>query len=174
MVRCIWDLSLSEEKLHGFNLLKIFLIQQEQDCLQLGLIKHLKIIQWHRYRSCIAIILLDTRRFQFFVFRKFVDKDLAFSRIFAFGQFTYPVTPLFNVTVSGMWFPDLNGYFAGPSFDYSLAENIDFSLFWQHFNSNINEERTRINIAFLRIEIQFLDFSYFCLITKKIKDGFGT
>ena len=34
-----------------------------------------------------------------------------------------------------MWFPDLKGYFAGPSIDYSLAENVDFSIFWQHFES---------------------------------------
>lgn len=82
-------------------------------------------------------------------------KDLAFSEFSAFAQYTYPVTPLFNVTVSGMWFPDLNGYFTGPSFDYSLADNIDFSLFWQHFNSKINGDRTRINIAFLRLKYSF-------------------
>lgn len=82
-------------------------------------------------------------------------KDLAFSRFSAFGQFSYPVTPLLNVSVSAMWFPDLKGYFAGPSIDYSLAENIDFSLFWQHFDSRMSGNRTRINIGFLRLKYSF-------------------
>ena len=82
-------------------------------------------------------------------------KDLAFSRFSAFGQFSYLVTPLLNVSVSAMWFPDLKGYFAGPSVDYSLTENVDFSLFWQHFDSKINDDRTRINIGFLRVKFSF-------------------
>jgi hypothetical protein len=82
-------------------------------------------------------------------------KDLAFSRFSAFGQYTYPVTPLFNISVSAMWFPDLKGYFAGPSLDYSLAENVDFSLFWQHFDSKMAGNRTRINIGFLRLKYSF-------------------
>lgn len=82
-------------------------------------------------------------------------KDLAFSRFSAFGSFTWAVNPLFNMTLSGMWFPDLDGYFAGPSADYSLSENLDFSLIWQHFDSRMNNERTRINLGFLRIKYSF-------------------
>jgi hypothetical protein len=54
-----------------------------------------------------------------------------------------------------MWFPDLKGYFAGPSLDCSLAENIDFSLFWQHFDSRMGVNRTRINMGFLRVKYSF-------------------
>jgi hypothetical protein len=82
-------------------------------------------------------------------------RDLAYSKLSAFGQFSYPVTPLLNVSLSAMWFPDLKGYFAGPSLDYSLAENIDCSLFWQHFDSKINDNRIRINIGFLRVKYSF-------------------
>jgi hypothetical protein len=82
-------------------------------------------------------------------------KDLAFSRFSAFGQYSYPVTSLLNVSVSAMWFPDLKGYFAGPSIDYSLAENIDFSLFWQHFDSRMSGTKSRINIGFLRLKYSF-------------------
>ncbi len=82
-------------------------------------------------------------------------RSLAFSRFSAFGQFSYPVTPLLNLSVSGMWFPDLNGYFAGPSMDYSLAENIDFSMFWQHFGYRNVSDRMRINLVFLRVKISF-------------------
>ncbi len=83
------------------------------------------------------------------------SKDLAFSRFSAFGQFTWAATPLLNLTVSAMWFPDLKGYFAGPSLDYSLAENLDFSLVWQHFNSKMSGTRTRINLGFLRLKYSF-------------------
>ena len=82
-------------------------------------------------------------------------KDLAFSEFSAFGQFTWAINPLLNLTVAGMWFPDLYGFFAGPSLDYSVAENIDFSLIWQHFNSLMAGERTRINLGFLRIKYSF-------------------
>jgi len=82
-------------------------------------------------------------------------KELAYSRFSAFGQFSYPVTPLLNLSVSAMWFPDLDGYFAGPSLDYSLAENVDLSIFWQHFENKIRSEKTQMNLGFLRIKVSF-------------------
>jgi hypothetical protein len=82
-------------------------------------------------------------------------KDLAFSRFSTYGQYSYPVTPLLNLSLSAMWFPELKGYFAGPSIDYSLAGNIDFSIFWQHFDSWMNNNRTRINLGFLRLKYSF-------------------
>jgi hypothetical protein len=82
-------------------------------------------------------------------------EDLAFSEFTAFGQFTWAATPLLGIGVSGMWFPDLEGYYAGPSVDYSLAENLDFSLIWQHFDGTMNEERTRLNLVYLRVKYSF-------------------
>jgi hypothetical protein len=82
-------------------------------------------------------------------------KDLAFSEFSAFGQFTWAVTPLMNMGISAMWFPDLKGYFAGPSFDYSLAENVDFSILWQHFKAEMSGSSTRINLVFLRVKYSF-------------------
>jgi hypothetical protein len=82
-------------------------------------------------------------------------KDLAFSKFSMFGQYSYPVTPLLNLSLSAMWFPDMKGYFAGPSIDYSLAGNIDFSLIWQHFDSRSGNKRTWLNIGFLRVKISF-------------------
>lgn len=82
-------------------------------------------------------------------------KKLAFSRFSAFGQFTWAITPLLNLTLSSMWFPDLKGYFAGPSLDYSLSENLDFSIIWQHFDAIMSGEKTRINLGFLRLKYSF-------------------
>lgn len=82
-------------------------------------------------------------------------KDLAFSEFSAFAQYSYPLTPVFTAGVSSMWFPDLNGWFTGLSADYSLAENVDFSILWQHFSSTVQSEKLRINIAFLRVKFSF-------------------
>lgn len=98
---------------------------------------------------------MDMTTFSSLYSEKISTKDLAFSRFSSFGQFSYPVTPLLNVSISAMWFPDLQGYFAGPSLDYSLAANVDFSLFWQHFEGQMTSTRTRINLGFLRLKYSF-------------------
>lgn len=98
---------------------------------------------------------LEIDNFNNFYSQNLSPKNLAFSEFSAFGQFTWAITPLLNTGVSAMWFPDLKGYFAGPSIDYSLAENLDFSLIWQHFNSIIADTKTRINLVFLRIKYSF-------------------
>ncbi|HEX2975180.1 MAG TPA: hypothetical protein VHO68_04520, partial [Bacteroidales bacterium] len=82
-------------------------------------------------------------------------KSLAFSKFSAFGSYTYPLTPLFNLGLSVMWFPDLKGYFSGLSADYSLAENVDFSFLWQHFLGTFGNRKTMMNILFIRYKISF-------------------
>jgi len=82
-------------------------------------------------------------------------KELAFSQLTPFGLYSYPLTPLLNLSISGMWFPDLEGYFAGASLDFSLAENVDFSLYWQHFTSQINNIVSDVNLGFLRLRYSF-------------------
>ncbi len=98
---------------------------------------------------------LELTNFTSFYSGNLSAKDLAFSEFSAFGQFTWAATPLLNLSLSAMWFPDLKGYFAGPSVDYSMAENIDFSLIWQHFNAEMGGSKTRINIGFLRVKYSF-------------------
>jgi hypothetical protein len=90
-----------------------------------------------------------------FYSRNLSAKDLAFSKFSAFGQFTWAVNPLINISASGMWFPDLDGFFAGPSFDFSLSEKVDFSLLWQHFDAELGGTRTMMNLAFLRVKYSF-------------------
>lgn len=87
--------------------------------------------------------------------RNFSSKDLAFSEFTAFGQFTWVVMPLLNLSMAAMWFPDLNGYYAGPAVDYSLAQDIGFSFIWQHFDASLNGERSKINQVFLRLKYNF-------------------
>lgn len=93
--------------------------------------------------------------FYSFVGGELSARDLAFSRFSAFGQFTWAVTPLINLSVSSMWFPDLEGYYAGPTLDYSVAENVDFSVVWQHFDAVMSGYETRVNLGFLRFRYSF-------------------
>ena len=97
----------------------------------------------------------DLESFSSLYFGTMSTKDLAFSKFSSFGLFSYPVTPLLNLSVSAIWFPDLNGYYAGPSLDYSVAENVDFSVYWQHFESKKNDINTSMNLGFLRVKFSF-------------------
>lgn len=98
---------------------------------------------------------LELSNFNSFYSGNLSAKDLAFSRFSAFGSFTWAASPLLNLTFFAMWLPDLEGYFAGPSMDYSLAENLDFSLIWQYFDAIMNDEKSRINLGFLRLKYSF-------------------
>jgi hypothetical protein len=82
-------------------------------------------------------------------------KDLAFSKFTAFGQLTWAATPLLSTGISAMWFPDLKGFFSGPSLDYSAAENLDFSLIWQHFKGEMGGVDTKMNLVYLRVKYSF-------------------
>jgi hypothetical protein len=93
--------------------------------------------------------------FSSFYLRSLSAKDLAFSVFSAFFSGSYTVTPLVNLSLSVMWMPDLKGYFIGPSFDYSIAENLDFSVIWQYFTSKMSGSQLRNNLGFLRFKYSF-------------------
>ena len=97
----------------------------------------------------------DLDNFGSLYFGTISTKDLAFSKFSAFGLYSYPVTPLLNISLSAMWFPDLKGYYAGPALDYSFAENVDLSIYWQHFESKNIDNKSTINLGFLRVKFSF-------------------
>jgi hypothetical protein len=78
-----------------------------------------------------------------------------------FVQASYPITPLLTTTLSGIYFPGINGYFINPSIDYSLSQNIDFSFLMQSFNGRLTNSNTgnkiwyAYNLAFLRLKLSF-------------------
>lgn len=98
---------------------------------------------------------LDLQSFTSLYTNNLSAKDLAFSEFSAFGQFTWAATPLLNIGLSAMWFPDLEGYFTSPSIDYSMAENVDFSLIWQHFKGETGGNKSKINLVYLRFRYSF-------------------
>lgn len=81
--------------------------------------------------------------------------QLAFSEFSAIGQLTWTPVPLLTISASAIWYPDLKGYFANATIDFSLAENVDFSLVMQHFDNVISGEETQINLGFIRIKYSF-------------------
>ena len=82
-------------------------------------------------------------------------RQLAFSEFSAVGQISYSPVPLLNISLAAIWYPDLEGYFAGPTIDFSLAENVDFTFLWQHFDSMIAGEDVIINLGYIRIKYSF-------------------
>ncbi len=83
-------------------------------------------------------------------------KNLSFSKFTAMLQASYPVTPLFNVSLAGMYFPDLKGVFVGPTLTYSLTDNLEFSLIMQSFSGKFSSNTSQTyNLAFLKMKWNF-------------------
>jgi hypothetical protein len=88
-------------------------------------------------------------------------KELAFAEHTLFISGSYQITPLFGATLAGMYFPDLKGYFFGPSLSYNVLNNIDLGFFVQYFNSeeedprNGNTFRQEVSMLFLRLKWNF-------------------
>jgi len=61
-------------------------------------------------------------------------KTLSFTEWNIFLMGSYPITPLLDASLAGMYYPDLNGFFIGPTLNYNVKQNIDLSLFIQYFN----------------------------------------
>ncbi len=88
-------------------------------------------------------------------------KSLTYTKYNAFGQFSYPINPILNATLAGMYFWDdfLKGAFLGPSLDLSLGDNLALSAYFQFFaftlNTGNNREWLTSNFAFLRLKWNF-------------------
>ncbi|MGD2035432.1 MAG: hypothetical protein PVF73_10275 [Bacteroidales bacterium] len=90
-------------------------------------------------------------------------KTMTFTKYNAFGQVTYPVTPLINATLGAMYFYDkmLTGFYTGPSVEVSLTDNLGLSAFFQFFAfqydspNTTDKEWTKSNFAFLRLKWNF-------------------
>lgn len=83
-------------------------------------------------------------------------KNLSFSKFTAMLQGSYPISPLLNLSLAGMYFPDIDGYFIGPSLNYSLTENLEFSILAQSFTGKFLVGSTQTyNFAFLKMKLNF-------------------
>jgi hypothetical protein len=87
-------------------------------------------------------------------------KNLGFSEWSIFSSISYPITPLINASLAGMYFPGLKGFYIGPSFDFSLSDNLAASLIIQEFSMEQENfagslERNNIFIGYARIKWSF-------------------
>ncbi len=88
-------------------------------------------------------------------------KNLSFTEYNFFLNVMYPITPLLNITLSGMYYPKIKGYFISPSIAYSLSSKLDFSLIAQTFSGGFPNQfsgeisRQIFNMIFIRMKYNF-------------------
>ncbi len=97
--------------------------------------------------------------FEEFYYQPLSVKNLSFTDYNFFLQTTIPVTPLLTFTISGIYMPKVNGYFAGPSLEYSLTDNLFVSFLVQKFYMELNQptgtQKVNLTFAFLRLKLNF-------------------
>ena len=84
-------------------------------------------------------------------------KQLAFTEHTLFASLSYPITPLIQATLAGMYFPELKGVFTGPSLSFNAFENVDLGFFIQYFNAEMPDGSGRqdLTLGYLRIKWSF-------------------
>ncbi|MEA3443721.1 MAG: hypothetical protein U9R19_03245 [Bacteroidota bacterium] len=82
-------------------------------------------------------------------------KTLSFSEYSIMAQSSYTFNPLLSGTMAVMYYPGVDGYFAGPSLEYSLSNNLYLSVFGQYFDVTVNSIHTKMSFLFLRIKGNF-------------------
>lgn len=87
-------------------------------------------------------------------------KNLGFTPWSFFSNISYPLTPLLSGAFATIWYPDWKGVYLGPSFDYSLNNNMDLSLILQYFTAEFEdpsgaENRDNNTFGFLRFKWSF-------------------
>jgi len=88
-------------------------------------------------------------------------KQLSFSKWNYLMHISYPLNPLLNISLSGIYFPDLEGFYLGPDFRISLSDNSDLSFIAQIFNGSLPDPLTyqlsdgSLFLGFIRYKYNF-------------------
>jgi hypothetical protein len=88
-------------------------------------------------------------------------KKLSFSEFSFFSNLSYSFTPLLNSSITVMIFPEINGFFTGPSLNYSITQNMEFSTIFQAFSGVLPDPvsgiktRKSLYLGFLRYKVNF-------------------
>lgn len=94
--------------------------------------------------------------FNDFYYRNISLRDLSFSPHTFFAGISYPLSPVISAGLASMWFPEISGYFAGPTIDLSLRDDFDLSLIIQHFRGNLGQNTSsQATLGFLRFKWSF-------------------
>jgi hypothetical protein len=83
-------------------------------------------------------------------------RQLSFARYSLFGQTSFPITPLFSASFSGIANPSDGSFYVGPTLTYSLLSNLELMLTGQLFFGDSGTEYGDIGqIAFGRLKWSF-------------------
>jgi hypothetical protein len=106
-----------------------------------------------------------TNGFEGFYYQDLSAKRLSFTEFNYFLQASYPVTPLLQASLSGIYYPGIKGYYVGPNLTYSLSQDVESSLILQSFSGafeifspgqqQIIEQRQDFVMAYLRVKWSF-------------------
>ncbi len=98
----------------------------------------------------------DYNSFGEFYFTTLSVKNIAFTDINLMAQVSYPFTPLFAGSFAAIYYPSENGFFMGPSIEYSLKENLSLYFVLQHFQGKFDTDSLqKTSFAFLRLKWNF-------------------
>ena len=87
-------------------------------------------------------------------------KRIGFNKWSFFASLSYPINPLLNASLAGMYYPDWKGFFLGPSVDLSVTNNLKASMIFQGFSAELenmqgNLQRQSTFIGYLRLNWNF-------------------
>lgn len=98
----------------------------------------------------------DYNSFGEFYFTTLSVKNIVFTDINLMTQVSYPFTPLFAGSFAAIYYPSENGFFMGPSIEYSLKENLFLYFVLQHFQGKFDTDSLqKTSFAFLRLKWNF-------------------
>lgn len=83
-------------------------------------------------------------------------KSLSVSEYNLFINATYPVSPVFSLYGSAMYYADQKGLFLMPGCDISFADNVNLSAIYQYFNVElVKNQRIDYHAFFVRLKWNF-------------------
>jgi hypothetical protein len=83
------------------------------------------------------------------------SKQLSIAKFTYLLSASYTINPRLNAALSGLYYPKKDGFYVGPSFDYSLGNSADVSLIGQVFSLKEDEIRYNTFLAVLRLKYNF-------------------
>jgi len=84
-------------------------------------------------------------------------KALSFSEWNVLAIAAYPLTPRLEASLSALYWVDMASWYTGLRLDYSLLQNLDFSLWMQFFSASRNDKLGHMQafFGFLRLQTMF-------------------
>ncbi len=83
-------------------------------------------------------------------------KNIVFTDYNLMASISYPFTPLFTGSFAAMYYPSENGFYLGPTFEYSILDNFSLSFILQYFEAKFSGgDKSKLTFGFLRLKWNF-------------------